>query len=473
MTSLVIIIALQSMDSITELTKAALQPHDIIELRLDYLASWDLDLIQACMNTLPQRIILTLRCQHQGGVFTNDIKARQHKLWQLATLKPDYLDVEFDIDNSFVSKLKRLSPETTLIRSYHNFKQTPPELQTQLDTMKHPDIGCYKIVTQANSSLDSLRLMQFIQQQSNKLNIAGHCMGQLGAFSRLSAPIINSHFLYTTVDNQSVLDFIPTVNELEKTYDIRNKNTKTKLYALIGNPITHSIGHQFHNDQFRQQQTNALYVKIQLTKNEVGPFFKLFPDFNAGGLSITMPLKQSIAVLFNQPQTTPINTIRFDHTQPTYTNTDGIGAIRAIENITPLTDKRILLLGAGGTAHAICLQLSKHASNITIANRSNERLNTVKQIHPSLDTVLFAQTTPTQHYDIIISTLPIEAWHNNAITSWLSPLLKHSPLILDANYNHTHNPLIALCQKNQCQLITGDHLFYHQARAQQIYWQQK
>ena len=41
------------------------------------------------------------------------------------------------------------------------------------------------------------------------------------------------------------------------------------------------------------------------------------------------------------------------------------------------------------------------------------------------------------------------------------------------NYNHTHNPLIALCQKNQCQLITGDHLFYHQARAQQIYWQQK
>ena len=82
------------MDSITELTKAALQPHDIIELRLDYLASWDLDLIQACMNTLPQRIILTLRCQHQGGVFTNDIKARQDKLWQLATLKPDYLDVE-------------------------------------------------------------------------------------------------------------------------------------------------------------------------------------------------------------------------------------------------------------------------------------------------------------------------------------------------------------------------------------------
>ena len=91
---------------------------DALELRLDYFP--DINIEQLIHNiNLP--IILTLRSKDQGGHYHGDEASRLQTLEKLLSLKPDYVDIEYNVPLQWVRKCKKKYPDTKIICSYHNF----------------------------------------------------------------------------------------------------------------------------------------------------------------------------------------------------------------------------------------------------------------------------------------------------------------------------------------------------------------
>ena len=158
--------------------------------------------------------------------------------------------------------------------------------------------------------------------------------------------------------------------------------------AVVGKPISHSKSPEIHND-FAQQHS----LKINFAKEEVGPeslkgwledFFG--PKSWGRGVSVTLPLKQTAVGLADQVTDEArlagsSNVIYRKNGKILADNTDGKGLATDLEkNLDfPLEGKKVLLLGAGGAARGIIPAiLEKKPSLLKIANRSEEKANSLR-----------------------------------------------------------------------------------------------
>ena len=137
------------------------------------------------------------------------------------------------------------------------------------------------------------------------------------------------------------------IEELCNVYCYRRLKKADLIYALLGDPVTYSMGHRIHN----QILNKGVYVKLKLRPEEVGPFRELAAQLPFKGFSVTMPLKKLFAPGF------AINTIAVHNSGWDFANTDGPAAAHLIEKHTTLHNKRCVILGAGGVADGFATSL--------------------------------------------------------------------------------------------------------------------
>ncbi|NGX33026.1 MAG: 3-dehydroquinate dehydratase, partial [Candidatus Anoxychlamydiales bacterium] len=101
---------------------------EAIELRLDFLDSIDLEKITKLQKYWGKTIIFSLRKKENGGKYLQPEKKRYFDLARLFSLKPNFFDLENDTSLEFIEKMKNLYPDVKIIFSYHNFLNTPPNL---------------------------------------------------------------------------------------------------------------------------------------------------------------------------------------------------------------------------------------------------------------------------------------------------------------------------------------------------------
>lgn len=152
----------------------------------------------------------------------------------------------------------------------------------------------------------------------------------------------------------------------------------TDLYAVFGNPISHSKSPAIHR-QFAEQTGQDMHYTRQLV-NE-GEFEKAAQDFFAQGgkgLNITVPFKLN-AFEFAQKRTPraeragAVNTLALlGNGTILGDNTDGIGMIHDMHNLGwEIEGKRVLILGAGGAVRGILQPLlEEQPARVTITNRT-------------------------------------------------------------------------------------------------------
>ena len=155
-------------------------------------------------------------------------------------------------------------------------------------------------------------------------------------------------------------------------------------YAVMGNPISHSKSPQIHTQFAKQTQQNIRYRAIQV---DPGGFEQAIGNFFASGgkgLNITVPFKQEAWQLANELSERArlagaVNTLKPGTNGGLYgDNTDGIGLVRDLtQNLgVKLTEKRILLVGAGGAARGVIAPLmDNNPQQLVIANRTMDRAN--------------------------------------------------------------------------------------------------
>ena len=443
---------------------------EAIEWRIDFLKTIDYAAITELCQQCKKPIILTLRRRQEGGQFNGPAQAHRDALILLAQCRPDFIDIESDIAENVLIEASRCC---AVIRSHHDFQHTPPNLPSLIHTLQHHCVSIVKVATHANSTLDSLRMLLCLKDFTPG-TVAAHCMGEMGLPSRYLGKIMGSAISYTQPTKSStILQNLPTIADyqLHRYCDL---NTTTQIYGLIGDPVSHSQGDVFHNHYFKEHQINAVYVKMKIATNELPTFFEYAQQLNIKGLSVTMPLKESVIPYIKHVKHSikAVNTLAFKDSSYAI-NTDGEGAIRALRQATSLENKSILILGAGGSAIGILNALTQHTSNrIYIHNRTQAKAQ-------ALATAFSLQIHSEQHilqhqYDIIISTLPIGAQQQHQ--EKLNALIQtHNAqlIVLDIIYAPRITPLLQAAQTIGAHCLYGEQMFLEQAKLQQQYWQQQ
>jgi len=169
---------------------------DLVELRLDYLQSFNTEKLRDVIRGIEGRCILTLRSSKEGGCFRGGEAKRIQLLYQLIDLKPAYIDVELEAVKR-EKKLTEVHAGTTLIISKHSFTDTPN--QSTLNRWVGEVLsfgGMGKVVTKARRFEDNLRVMEALKQ-APKGRLIAFCMGELGLISRVLAPMLGSPIIYT------------------------------------------------------------------------------------------------------------------------------------------------------------------------------------------------------------------------------------------------------------------------------------
>ena len=142
-------------------------------------------------------------------------------------------------------------------------------------------------------------------------------------------------------------------------------------FTIFGNPVEHSKSPQMHNAGFKNIKFNGNYTKTHL---EDGTIVKnIFLQNNYKGANITVPHKidafnNADEVRGLAKQIGAVNTYIKEGNKVIAYNTDAPGFIKAINEFKDI--KKVLLLGAGGTAKAIAVALLQENINLTILNRS-------------------------------------------------------------------------------------------------------
>lgn len=175
-----------------------------------------------------------------------------------------------------------------------------------------------------------------------------------------------------------------------------------KLYALFGNPVSHSLSPRMHNLSFKSFGINAVYLREKLIKGE--DLGKRFEELALSGANITVPHKEIALSSCDEIRgialnIKAINTIVKEEDKLIGYNTDAPGFLRALKPFN--SPKSALILGAGGTARALAHALRSIGIDPVLLNRSKERLNGF--ISQGFTCFTHNSFTPT-NYDIIINT---------------------------------------------------------------------
>lgn len=425
---------------------------DAVEFRLDLFIDLDLIQLKSLLKKLTLPVLFTLRRQDQGGGFMQTEKIRLELIEKLCQLQPDFFDLEYDIEQSFRKKLFLNYPKIRFIASYHNFERFP-DLNQLLLSFFTPYAHFYKIAVHCSSSIEALQLLNFAKNYTNLVAIG---LGEKAQFTRLLAPILHMPFSYTAFFSQIAPGQL-TLKELQL-YRFSTLNPLTAIYALLGDPIDASLSPIVHNAVFAAQKKNALYCKIPCEKKELSECLCLIQQLPFKGLSITMPLKEKMASITNSLQTA-INTLIVDQKITSF-NTDGIGAIQALEKKTSLFQKEIALVGAGGVAQSIAQLAIEKGAFVTFINRTREKAIQLAKMFKCRGGGI--ELFP-YHYDILINCTP----HPDFIQSdWICP----NAIAMDTVYHPHWTEFLKKASIKNCQLIFGKELFINQAVQQQKLW---
>jgi shikimate dehydrogenase len=162
--------------------------------------------------------------------------------------------------------------------------------------------------------------------------------------------------------------------------------SSTRVLALLGDPVAHSLSPVIHNAAFREVDADAVYVALRCAEGELGGVMRTLA-LSGGGGNVTLPHKERAASLLDVPseaviRTGACNTFWGDGEVVRGDNTDVEGFLRALATSgLPATGpggvgegSRVLLLGAGGAARAVLAALlDGGAGEIHLRNRSVER----------------------------------------------------------------------------------------------------
>jgi shikimate dehydrogenase len=265
-------------------------------------------------------------------------------------------------------------------------------------------------------------------------------------------------------------------------------DAKTRLCALIGNPVEHSLSPAIHNAAFQHLGLNYVYVAFKV-EDVAGALRGIRALTGIRGVSVTIPHKVAVLPYLDEIAPTArnigaVNTIVLDQDRLTGYNTDASGALAALRaGNAPVDGARVLVLGSGGAARAIAFALCMDAkvSDLTIlAVIDQERDRLVRDLRdktgaPVSGFQLTPETLGRHIPDVqtMIHCTPVGMSPNVGETCVPAALLASHLTVMDIVYNPLETRLLTDARRAGCRTVRGLEMFLHQAVGQFELWTQQ
>jgi shikimate dehydrogenase len=155
----------------------------------------------------------------------------------------------------------------------------------------------------------------------------------------------------------------------------------TDKYAVIGNPVGHSLSPEIHAEFARATGQDISYGRILAPLDGFRASVLRFRDGGGKGLNVTLPFKQEAWRLADDRcgparDAGAVNTLAFGNGRVSGHNTDGVGLVRDLrDNLDcPVRGRSVLLMGAGGAVCGVMEALLRESPRtIVVANRTPEK----------------------------------------------------------------------------------------------------
>ncbi|MCK4340222.1 MAG: shikimate dehydrogenase [Phycisphaerae bacterium] len=495
---------------------------DLVELRVDRIG--DVAGVEALLKgprLLP--LILTVRSGEEGGgrkeegpLFSRDEAERVALIERLGLLRPGYIDVEYATwqrSANVRQKIERVCEtgesraaeaggstaasaarraKNLLILSHHDFSGTPDDLDSLFDRLSQTSAEVIKAVFTARDATDACRVLAQLRRRGGARKLIALAMGEAGLPTRILARKCGAYLTFATLrSGDESAPGQPTIPELRDLYRWERIGPDTRVYGVVGWPVSHSLGPQIHNAALAAADSDGVYVRLPVCPGYAD--FAAFMDcvtqeaaLDIVGLSVTLPHKEHALCWLDQ---------RGHHVSPsarrcgavnTLTrrrdgswmgeNTDAGGALAALQAAwrggeIPWRDLEVAILGAGGVARAVATALREQDCEVTIYNRTAERAETLAR-------ELRCAWKPWEERDqytarILINCTALGLWPAVDETPLPAEALRPETLVFDTIYRPARTRLLRAAQERGCQVVSGSEMFIRQAAAQFESWQGK
>ncbi len=265
----------------------------------------------------------------------------------------------------------------------------------------------------------------------------------------------------------------------------------TRLTALLGSPVSHSISPAMHNESFRCLGLDYVYLAFQVTEHSFDTALEGLKAVNIRGFNCTMPLKRLMCERADRLSDSAriigaVNTVLYEDGLLTGFNTDGYGFMQSVrETGTDLTGKDMTLLGSGGAASAIIAQAAlDNVQRIHIFSRPHSA--STHCLKKEADRIRDHSDCQVCFYDLqdlsqLKACLLTSAALVNASSVGMAPdtgkclipdasFFHPDLLVADVIYNPRETRLLAMAKEAGCPVMNGLSMLLHQgAQAFQIW----
>jgi len=241
----------------------------------------------------------------------------------------------------------------------------------------------------------------------------------------------------------------------------------TRLAAVIGAPIRHSLSPAIFNAAFECCELDWVYLAFEVPEGEARAALEAVRALGIGGLSVTMPHKDAVAELVEHctPEAAALHAVNC--VVPTGDgfvgeNTDGPGFLDSLRAETgfDVAGRRTVVLGAGGAARAIVLALSRAgASEVSVVNRTPERAETAAALAGPVGRVSTGDAIGQA--DLVVNATSVGM--GDGRLPFDPAMLTAGQVVADIVYHPSPTPLVAAALDRGVVAVDGLGMLVHQA----------
>ncbi|MHB9037585.1 MAG: shikimate dehydrogenase [Armatimonadota bacterium] len=256
-----------------------------------------------------------------------------------------------------------------------------------------------------------------------------------------------------------------------------NVHGSTRILGVFGHPISHSLSPVMHNAAIRSLDIDYIYVPFHVLPDNLGKAVDGIRALDIAGVNVTIPHKERIIDCLDEVseqsmRARSVNTVVNRDGRLSGDTTDGRGFLRSAEaEWGKLDGSRVIVLGAGGSAKAICFALAEIGCEVVIANRTSERAGELVEGLNSAFGTQVARAVGTQR-EVLAEEVERADLLVNATSVGMSPdvdgipisadLLHSSLLVYDLIYNPLKTRLVMEAQSRGAKAVTGLGMLIHQ-----------
>ena len=246
---------------------------------------------------------------------------------------------------------------------------------------------------------------------------------------------------------------------------------ETRLFALFGNPVGHSLSPLMHNAAYGAMNLAARYQAFLVPDPETA--VRLFREKGMDGASVTLPFKTSIMAYLDDFDEDcraigAINTVWTRGGKLLGANTDWIGFARSLKMHFDIRGKTLTILGSGGAARAAVFAVRKEGGYPVVVCRNPLKGKELARDFDCPSHPLSDLSRIKAH--VLINTTPVGMGSDAENTPARKKDLVHFQWVMDMVYNPLRTALLREAEAAGCGVISGLSMFVHQGAEQVRIW---